>query len=42
MELRAMEREGLVRRGRGALTLVDVPRLMGMIGAETDAQDFKA
>jgi CRP/FNR family cyclic AMP-dependent transcriptional regulator len=41
-ELSAMEREGLVRRGRGALTLVDVPRLMGMIGAETDAHDFKA
>ena len=41
-ELSVMEREGLVRRGRGALTLVDVPRLMGMIGRDADAQDFKA
>ncbi len=41
-ELSVMEREGLVRRGRGALTLIDVPRLMGMIGRDTDAQDFKA
>ncbi len=41
-ELSVMEREGLVRRGRGALTLIYVPRLMGMIGRDTDAQDFKA
>jgi CRP/FNR family cyclic AMP-dependent transcriptional regulator len=41
-ELSAMEREGLVRRARGALTLVDVPRLMGMIARDDDAQDFRA
>ncbi|VTZ26153.1 Crp/Fnr family transcriptional regulator [Methylocella tundrae] len=40
-ELSAMEREGLVRRGRGALTLVDVPRLVAMIGDKEDALDFK-
>lgn len=36
-ELSAMEREGLVRRGRGALTLTDVPRLMNLIGRDADA-----
>ncbi len=41
-ELSAMEREGLVRRARGALTLTDVPRLMAMIGAREEAPDFKA
>jgi hypothetical protein len=37
-----MERDGLVRRARGALTLVDVPRLMGMLGQEADSPDFRA
>jgi len=41
-ELSALERDGLVRRGRGALTLIDVPRLLGMLGQEADAQDFRA
>ena len=40
-ELSVMERDGLVRRSRGALTLADVPRLMGMIGDDMDAHDFK-
>ncbi|ACK52211.1 transcriptional regulator, Crp/Fnr family [Methylocella silvestris BL2] len=41
-ELSAMEREGLVRRGRRALTLVDMPRLMGAIRAAEEAEDFGA
>jgi DNA-binding MarR family transcriptional regulator len=41
-ELIAMEREGLVRRSRGALTLVDVPRLLAIIAEDTESQDFKA
>lgn len=41
-ELSVMEREGLVRKGRGALTLADVPRLMGMVRDDMEAQDFKA
>jgi CRP/FNR family transcriptional regulator, cyclic AMP receptor protein len=41
-ELSAMEREGLVQRARGSLTLTDVPRLMAMIGEREDASDFKA
>jgi DNA-binding MarR family transcriptional regulator len=41
-ELSTLEREGLVRRGRGTLTLVDVPRLIAMLGDDADAIDFKA
>jgi hypothetical protein len=41
-ELIAMEREGLVRRSRGALTLVDVPGLLAIIAEDTESQDFKA
>ncbi len=40
-ELNAMEREGLLRRARGSLTLTDVPRLMSMIGEPENAPDFK-
>jgi CRP/FNR family cyclic AMP-dependent transcriptional regulator len=32
-ELSSMERDGLVRRSRGALTLADVPRLMALVRA---------
>jgi CRP-like cAMP-binding protein len=35
-ELSAMERAGLVRRNRGSLTLVDVPRLMALVGEDAD------
>ncbi len=41
-ELSAMEREGLVRRGRGAMTLLDVPRLMGAIGEDSGTLNFEA
>ena len=36
-ELSAMERDGLVRRSRGALVLLDVPRLIGMIDEDKAA-----
>jgi CRP/FNR family cyclic AMP-dependent transcriptional regulator len=35
-ELSALKRGGLVQSSRGALVLLDVPRLMGMIGEDTD------
>ncbi len=41
-ELSALEREGLIRRGRGALTLADVPQLMALIGDHQETLDFKA
>lgn len=41
-ELSAMERDGLVRRGRGALVLLDVPRLIGMIDEDAALTDFRA
>ena len=34
-----MERDGLVRRSRGALTLADVPRLIALVRVETGALD---
>lgn len=40
-ELSALEREGLVRRGRSVLTLIDVPRLMELISADADEKDFR-
>ncbi|MEJ0094900.1 MAG: Crp/Fnr family transcriptional regulator [Methylocella sp.] len=40
-ELSAMKREGLVESSRGALVLLDVPRLMGMIGEDKDAPDLQ-
>jgi CRP/FNR family cyclic AMP-dependent transcriptional regulator len=40
-ELSAMERNGLVRRSRGALVLLDVPRLVEMIDEDKASLDFK-
>jgi CRP/FNR family cyclic AMP-dependent transcriptional regulator len=41
-ELSAMEREGLLQRRRGALVILDVPRLIGMIDEEKVSLEFRA
>ena len=41
-ELSAMEREGLLQRRRGALVILDVPRLIGMIDEDKASLEFRA
>lgn len=40
-ELSAMERDGLLRRGRGALVLLDVPRLVAMIDEDAASANIR-
>lgn len=41
-ELSAMEREGLLRKSRGALIILDVPRLIAMIDEDVGLTSFRA
>lgn len=40
-ELSALEREGLLSKSRGALVLLDVPRLMAMIDEDKDLSELR-